>query len=362
MAMMHGGSARLERVWLLPVAAASIGLFVVAEIVGAPLGASAIANFSDYANKATATAPALIQLAAAAMMVRVLLMRVPDPFRQMQLICLSRFGNGWLLAAACLPFLLMPLLFSGFGILKMLIPVAAPFSWDATFAAADRALFFGYQPWRLTHALFGGEITTLVIDRLYTGWIAFLSLAIAWAAVGASRYDRARFFLTFTAVWIVLGVVGATMLSSAGPCFAAAVGADADGEFAPLMVRLAVMGDSLGAVGWQQVLWDAHVARRYGFGMGISAMPSLHNAIAVLYALALSRRSRALGRAGWIYAAIIWVGSIHLGWHYAVDGLVAAAATIGLWTLAGRYLAHFGYSPDLDWLHPGASGAPALAP
>jgi hypothetical protein len=37
---------------------------------------------------------------------------------------------------------------------------------------------------------------------------------------------------------------------------------------------------------------------------------------------------------GWAlvaYAAVIWLGSIHLGWHYAADGIVGAALTIGMW-------------------------------
>jgi hypothetical protein len=55
-----------------------------------------------------------------------------------------------------------------------------------------------------------------------------------------------------------------------------------------------------------------------------------------LFALAAFRLNRA---AGWVlaaYAVLIWIGSVHLGWHYAVDGLAAAALTIGLWRVAGR--------------------------
>jgi hypothetical protein len=36
-----------------------------------------------------------------------------------------------------------------------------------------------------------------------------------------------------------------------------------------------------------------------------------------------------------IYAALIFVGSIHLGWHYAVDGIVGAAAAIAVWWCCG---------------------------
>jgi len=33
---------------------------------------------------------------------------------------------------------------------------------------------------------------------------------------------------------------------------------------------------------------------------------------------------------------VIWIGSFHLGWHYALDGLVSVALTFGIWVLCGR--------------------------
>jgi hypothetical protein len=32
---------------------------------------------------------------------------------------------------------------------------------------------------------------------------------------------------------------------------------------------------------------------------------------------------------------LIWIASIHLGWHYASDGLLGAAMMAGLWVLSG---------------------------
>jgi membrane-associated phospholipid phosphatase len=90
-------------------------------------------------------------------------------------------------------------------------------------------------------------------------------------------------------------------------------------------------------------------------GGGISAMPSVHNALAALFALAAFQLNRA---AGWIaasYAALIWIGSIHLGWHYALDGVVAFALTYGIWIVCGRIAAALDKQPEAD------RPAPALA-
>ena len=82
--------------------------------------------------------------------------------------------------------------------------------------------------------------------------------------------------------------------------------------------------------------------------MGISAMPSLHNAIAVLYALIAFRIGKAIGIFMSLYAAIIFVGSVHLGWHYAVDGIIAAIAMYAIWKAVDIYCQRSGYDEAVD--------------
>jgi hypothetical protein len=38
------------------------------------------------------------------------------------------------------------------------------------------------------------------------------------------------------------------------------------------------------------------------------------------------------------YALMIWIGSVHLGWHYATDGLVGVLMMLGLWKAAGHLI------------------------
>jgi len=229
-----------------------------------------------------------------------------------------------------------------FGALKMIMPLIRPFSWDASLASADRALFFGVDPWRITHALFGGPKATRIIDTLYTAWVPFVMVGVLAACISKPA-ARARYFLSFAAAWLLIGVIGAYALSSAGPCYAGRLGTANASWFRPLMQHLASDYDGLNALTWQDVLWKAYAAREYGFARGISAAPSMHNAICMLYVLAAARSHALLSAAAVSFAAIIYIGSIHLGWHYAVDGLLAYAAMIAIWSAVGRYLEWCGY-------------------
>jgi membrane-associated phospholipid phosphatase len=89
------------------------------------------------------------------------------------------------------------------------------------------------------------------------------------------------------------------------------------------------------ALGAQEMLWSNYQMRDVMVGSGISAMPSMHVAIATLFALVCWRVRRWLGIVMTIYAVIIMIGSVHLGWHYAVDGYLGAAAMLAIWWCVG---------------------------
>jgi len=72
--------------------------------------------------------------------------------------------------------------------------------------------------------------------------------------------------------------------------------------------------------------------------IGISAMPSIHVGVAVLFAILGWRTNRILGFGFTIYALLIQLGSIHLGWHYAIDGYFSAILTGMLWKGSGRFV------------------------
>ena len=239
------------------------------------------------------------------------------------------------------PPLLFATLLASFNSFKQMILPLAGYSWDPMIAAADKALFLGHDPWRVTHAIFSSPEATVMIDRAYHGWFVPMSLGlVACAFMPGSTYRlRTQYMLTYISVWIVIGSVFAFLMPSAGPCFyEPLVGNNA--SFHDLIQSLhrteAETGSVLTSLNNQQMLLELRNSDKLIIGGGISGMPSVHNGLAVLFALGAFRLNRRAGYVVAFYAAMIWIGSIHLGWHYALDGLVGAAMTLVLWTICGR--------------------------
>ncbi len=96
----------------------------------------------------------------------------------------------------------------------------------------------------------------------------------------------------------------------------------------------------------QAMLWRLHAAR-LGGGQRLG-----HAEHAQWFGPAVRTGQRAAGRAWirrflWVYVGVIFAGSIHLGYHYAVDGYFAWALTLALWWAAGRMAQHWEATPAL---------------
>jgi membrane-associated phospholipid phosphatase len=64
----------------------------------------------------------------------------------------------------------------------------------------------------------------------------------------------------------------------------------------------------------------------------------MHVAIALWIALVLRIYSKWLQWLGWAWFAAIFFGSIHLGWHYAVDSIAASLIAVIAWQLGQRII------------------------
>jgi hypothetical protein len=237
------------------------------------------------------------------------------------------------LANILIPFTVGPLFFSAFGSFKVLIPHMNPFGWDHTFMLWDMAIHGGHMPWRLLQPVLGTPIVTSAINVCYDLWFGAMLATYIWQAWSLDRRElRAQFLISFLLFWIVIGTVMATLLSSAGPCYYGRVTGLED-PFQPLMAYLSSANDvaPVWSLKIQDLLWQNYTGDGSLPAGGISAMPSMHLAIATLMALLGWRTNRWLGAGYTAFAAIILIGSVHLGWHYAIDGYVSIVVAIVLW-------------------------------
>lgn len=240
-------------------------------------------------------------------------------------------GPGVALSVAALPALMTTFLLG-----KLLIPDIQPFSWDERLAELDRELHGG-DPWRLLYPFLGEPEITRGLSLLYSLW--FIPMLAAWFVWAICDHpQRMRFLMSYATSWILLGTVAATLLSSAGPIFYADV-TGKPGPFGDQVAYLrAVDAEApLASMRIRDRLWASYTTGVMHGGSGISAMPSLHVAIMTLCAISSWYVSRRLGIVMTIYAAIIFLGSIHLGWHYAVDGYVAIIGAAAIWMAFGRF-------------------------
>ncbi|MEX1109990.1 MAG: phosphatase PAP2 family protein, partial [Dongiaceae bacterium] len=154
------------------------------------------------------------------------------------------------------------------------------------------------------------------------------------------RHLRLQFFYSLLLTWILLGVGAATYFSSAGPCYYGRIGGGSD-PFMPLMDYLATANEryEVWALTAQEMLWNHYTTGAIDLGAGISAMPSMHVAMVFIFVLLGFRTARWLGWVCLAFFVSVLIGSVHLGWHYAIDGYAGAIGAAVMWWGSGRLAA-----------------------
>ncbi len=230
-----------------------------------------------------------------------------------------------------------------YSYLKDVIPEVNYYSWDPLFAQLDRNIHGGYDVWQLLHPVLGSPYVTTLINMAYHGWFVMIYMAVCLASIDRRDPNRSMIFLVaFAMCWSVGGNLLAIIFSSVGPVYYQTFGF---GDTFAAQIEFLEQSHAISpvwALEWHQMLLDGHF--NDGPIKGISAMPSMHVATSVLLAIYGFTYSRWLGWALTAFAVLIMLGSVHLAWHYAVDGYAATGLAFFLWWLSKKLTALFGPS------------------
>jgi membrane-associated phospholipid phosphatase len=148
-----------------------------------------------------------------------------------------------------------------------------------------------------------------------------------------------QYLLCTTLLWAVLGNFLGTILASGGPVYYGRLTGLPD-PYAPLFQYLnAAHGEFVNfSRDIQEKMWRFYLVNGQGGEVAgaVSAMPSLHVASSCSFYLLARTRSTWLGRLFFGFLVLMLLGSVHLGWHYAIDGYVGIAGAIVIWWACGR--------------------------
>jgi hypothetical protein len=217
---------------------------------------------------------------------------------------------------------------------KNMLPDIFHYHWDAQLAKADWLIGGGVDPSQYLMGIRGTELTAL--NFLYGGvWHVLVFGLTAFVALSKSNERvRKQFLLAFLMCWIVVGNIMAALFYSGGPSFYDLFTGDA--------ARFSHLTHSITptlTLAEQSYLRGFFKSGEVGIGSGIAAFPSMHVTAATLIAFLLRSMDKRLGWLGIAFVALIEIGSVRLGWHYAIDGYAGICSAVIVWWAAGKIVA-----------------------
>lgn len=227
---------------------------------------------------------------------------------------------------------------AAFSALKTALPRAVDFWFDPPLARWEAVL--GIHPWQVSHALFGWA--TPAIDRIYMTFVPVHVVTLFCVLLARPSALKSQAIVTLTLSWLLIGVGAAYLFASAGPIFYDRIlGGDTYAGLTVILARDAPL--TTGVADW---LWASYASDVPIIASGISAMPSMH--VSLTFWLVLIVRHSRFAPLAWVYFALIYLGSVHLGWHYFSDGWVGCLGVWLLWKWAPAIVSSFRVSERED--------------
>ena len=249
-----------------------------------------------------------------------------------------------------LSYISLSIVVSSFTIYKSYVVGSNGYTFDALFSSWDH-IIFGRAPWILTHHIWSSPTATVILDALYHPLFLPMLLGFALAMVTQGRNSlRYTYICTYLISYVVVGMILANSMPSAGPIYDGELYGDGN-TYKPLIERISYINENnlnLSSVLARDYLLATHRLGIVTFGGGISAMPSMHIVFTLLWVISSWHLNKWAGLACTIYGLLIWATSIHLGWHYFVDGLISILVVGPIWWLTGITFGLYGnLSPEL---------------
>lgn len=193
-------------------------------------------------------------------------------------------------------------------------------------ADIDRILFFGRDPWTILARL----NSTAAAIFYHRGWFVMMILALIVVLSAPPSAQKSAAMLTYFLCWSVVGPLIHIMLPAAGPIFYMQMG------YGDRFAALQNVSETREIAAY---LWAIYAGEGFGPGSGISAMPSLHIATTAWMVLAARAFTPRLFVPTLLLGFAIFLLSIALGWHYAMDGIVGGLAAWLCWRIAHAFYA-----------------------
>ncbi|TXI07733.1 MAG: hypothetical protein E6Q76_08100 [Rhizobium sp.] len=239
-------------------------------------------------------------------------------------------SGGLQMTVIVLGFLLFLTAFTTF---KIAIPEIRPFYADPLLANIEQTIF-GADPWFLSHMVVSGPLLHFLAFQYEVTWKLAWFAMFAFVGFWSDRRRGVRYLLAHALALIICGTVFATALSSVGPIFYDRIyGGD---RFADLVTIIKGQGDATDTWWTSNYLFLAYQSGQPYLGSGISAMASVHVAVAALNAFFLTSLNRWLGIVAWSFFAMIAFMSVYTGWHYVSDGVLSFIVVSIIWYGTGK--------------------------
>jgi hypothetical protein len=224
--------------------------------------------------------------------------------------------------------------------IKPLLNYLVPFWADPLLADADHMLFLGHEPW----ALFTWLNSSPAAIFYHRGWFAMMLLTLLVVSKAPPSAEKSAMMLSYFTLWSVVGPLIHALLPAAGPVFFAQMGY---GD------RFAGLHGSPETQHLTDYLWAVYSGTGFGPGSGISAMPSMHIATTAWMIIGFYVLARRWIAPMAIAGLLIFLLSISLGWHYAMDGIVGATSAVLCYLLFRSFYRRRFPDPSLSGELPG---------